>query len=128
MDATAQAQLLQTPQVFPPISNPPVTPTPTPTPAQSPLLQYAKILGTPVDLPASIVSSLICTQDTCSRGVVLTAAVALGWYGFNRKDILGYILIASAVSAAYVAMADTPPVVVAVQPTRLNTSLAGSFQ
>lgn len=74
------------------------------------LMDYAKILGTPVGKTGAMVGSLICNDDHCSRGVILAIAMAAGWYGWTRKDVLGYGLMASAVGAAVYTLFDPPKI------------------
>jgi hypothetical protein len=79
------------------------------------LMDYARIVGTPVGKTGAILSGLICDDDHCSRGIILTLSAAVGWYGYTRKDALGWGLVVSAAGAALYTLLDVPRVVPAGQ-------------
>jgi len=78
------------------------------------LMDYARILGTPVGKTGALLSGFVCDDDYCQRGIILALSMAVGWYGYTRKDILGYGLMASAVGAAVYTLFDVPRMVPAI--------------
>lgn len=76
--------------------------------SRSRLLDTLRVIGTPIGVPASLVSALVCSDGVCGKGVTLGIAFGIGYYGWTRKDILGYVLMASAASAGLVALMDSP--------------------
>ena len=69
-------------------------------------LDFLKILATPVELPSSLLGAILCKKEECSRGITLGVAVGLAWYGWTRRDILGYALLATSAAAAIVVFSE----------------------
>lgn len=82
------------------------------------LMDYAQILGTPVGKTGALLSGFICDNDHCQRGIILALAMTVGWYGYTRKDVLGYGLMASAAGAVIYTLFDVPK----ITPTNSGTN------
>lgn len=74
------------------------------------LLDYARMVGTPIGKAGALVGGMICNDEVCHRGTILTLAAVVAYYGWTRRDLVGYGLMASAAGAALFTLFDAPRV------------------
>ncbi len=72
------------------------------------LMEYAQMLGTPIGTAGALVGGMVCREDACRRGMILTLAAVAGYYGWTRKDPIGWALMVSAGAAALYTLFDAP--------------------
>lgn len=93
------------------VATPPPVPAVAPFQTRQSLMEYAQVLGTPIGTAGSLLGSLVCQEDACRRGMILTLAAVAGYYGWTRKDPIGWALMVSAGAAAVYTLFDPPKVV-----------------
>lgn len=87
-----------------------MTPTPIPV-SQETVLDYVRVLGYPVGTAANLTSMVICESTgmgggACYNVTSLLVCAAAGFYGWTRKDWLGYALMAGSGAAALFIVGD----------------------
>jgi hypothetical protein len=62
-----------------------------------------RVAGMPVGVPAQIAAATACSAAggglMCQRWITLGIAAAVAWYGYHRRDTIGWVLVASAAAS-----------------------------
>jgi hypothetical protein len=62
-----------------------------------------RVAGMPVGVPAQIAAATACSAANgglaCQRWITLGIAAAAAWYGYSRRDTIGWLIVASAAAS-----------------------------